>query len=990
METTTDSGDSSTVTYQTVHDPSIVVGYVESSVTKLTSSTVITGAADDTYCKEVYFIFGSHLAWSYSWDLMNWTSFTNNINSSYNTLFEKEFAWAKRGDSAYATSGNMWAPDVIWNKEMGKWCMYMSINGCSWNSCICMLTADSLYGSWTYVGPVIYSGFTASGTTRSYTYTDYGDVTGDTSLASRYITSSYTCYDGSTACTSTTWNVNYGAHAIDPCVVYDDDGNLYMSYGSWSGGIYLIRLDASTGLRDYNYTYDYESGVSDPYMGVHLAGGNQVSGEASYIQKIGDYYYLFITYGALNATGGYNMRYYRSETIDGTYADYNGAKATGVISNYYSIVGMRTMSYYKWSYMTYGYTAEGHNSVLVDDDGRIYLVYHTRTNNGTELHEVRIHQMFVTENGWLVVSPFEYSGESLDDSTETDDVTGMYEVIFMKGTDHASLECNTGVALNLGSDGTVTGTGYAGTWSWSSTKGAPYVDVVITTAANSEFLGTYEGVFVEESMEASTAAAANINTKYSVGDTTMTFTLIQKLDGDGKKKSYQLSAWGYQYTTQITLSSISNTSTGMKISWKSNSLVDKYVVYRKTSGGSWTKLATTTSTTYTDTTAKSGTTYYYTVGYLSCGSSYTGPYGTNTKSKLRLSQPETPTIASATGGVKLTWTAVTGANTYYIYRKTSSGSWTKIGSSTTNSYTDTTGANNTKYYYSIRVYNSSSAYSTYSSTGTSVTYYKAPTVTVSNTTTGVKVSWTAVSGATKYRVYRKTASGSWETLTTGTSSTSYTDTTASSGTKYYYRVRVYKSSSAYGAYSSSVAKTYVKAPTISSVSNTSGGVKVTWGKITGATKYYVYRKTSSGSWTKIATVTGTSYTDTAVKSNNGTTYYYTVRAYGGATSAYRAGTKTVRLTAPTISSLTCAAAKSLTLKYAKNSKATGYQIQYATSSSFSSYKTVWVSSSSTLTKKLTSLTKNKTYYVRVRAYKTVSGTKYYSAWSSVKSKKVTK
>ena len=53
----------------------------------------------------------------------------------------------------------MWAPDVIWNETMGKWCMYMSINGANYRSVIVLLTADDIEGDWTYVGPVVYSGF---------------------------------------------------------------------------------------------------------------------------------------------------------------------------------------------------------------------------------------------------------------------------------------------------------------------------------------------------------------------------------------------------------------------------------------------------------------------------------------------------------------------------------------------------------------------------------------------------------------------------------------------------------------------------------------------------------------------------------------------------------------------------------------------------------------------------------------------------------------
>ena len=62
----------------------------------------------------------------------------------------------------------------------------------------------------------------------------------------------------------------------------------------------------------------------------------------------------------------------------------------------------------------------------------------------------------------------------------------------------------------------------------------------------------------------------------------------------------------------------------------------------------------------------------------------------------------------------------------------------------------------------------------------------------------------------------------------------------------------------------------------------------------------------------------------------------------------------------------------------------GYQIQYSTSSKFSSPKTVTITKNTSTSKTIKSLKSKKYYYVRVRTYKSVSGTKYYSAWSSAK------
>ncbi|MCD7881452.1 MAG: Ig-like domain-containing protein, partial [Clostridiales bacterium] len=180
----------------------------------------------------------------------------------------------------------------------------------------------------------------------------------------------------------------------------------------------------------------------------------------------------------------------------------------------------------------------------------------------------------------------------------------------------------------------------------------------------------------------------------------------------------------------------------------------------------------------------------------------------------------------------------------------------------------------------------------------------------SNATSGITVKWGSVSGATSYRVYRKTSGGDWSRIAIVTS-TSYTDTTAVSGTTYIYTVRAYNSAGLSGYSSTGVTCIRLSNPSLSSATASSSGITVKWGAVTGATGYRVYRKVSGGSWERIATLSGNSavsYTDTSVTS--GTTYIYTVRAVSGSylsyyntsgVSAKAAGTTTAPST-PTLSS----------------------------------------------------------------------------------------
>lgn len=106
------------------------------------------------------------------------------------------------------------------------------------------------------------------------------------------------------------------------------------------------------------------------------------------------------------------------------------------------------------------------------------------------------------------------------------------------------------------------------------------------------------------------------------------------------------------------------------------------------------------------------------------------------------------------------------------------------------------------------------------------------------------------------------------------------------------------------------------------------------------------------------------------------------------------GTKTIQFKIVpkkvTLSSVKNAKGKKLTVKWTKNTTVTGYRVYYSTSKSFKSYKVVTVKGSKNTAMTLTKLTKNKWYYVRVRGYKSVSGSNYYSNWSNVKADKIKK
>ena len=164
---------------------------------------------------------------------------------------------------------------------------------------------------------------------------------------------------------------------------------------------------------------------------------------------------------------------------------------------------------------------------------------------------------------------------------------------------------------------------------------------------------------------------------------------------------------------------------------------------------------------------------------------------------------------------------------------------------------------------------------------------------IENTEYGVLIKWGSVKGADSYEVYRKTGSkGKYSKIGT-TSKTYYTDKKASSGKKYYYYVKAVNETGSSSA-SSSLSKYYLADTTLSTPKSTKSGITLKWKKVTGADGYMVYRKTGSGSYSKIATVKGNSkvtYTDK--KAKKGKTYTYKIKAYKSKTYSAYSNTKSV-------------------------------------------------------------------------------------------------
>ena len=167
------------------------------------------------------------------------------------------------------------------------------------------------------------------------------------------------------------------------------------------------------------------------------------------------------------------------------------------------------------------------------------------------------------------------------------------------------------------------------------------------------------------------------------------------------------------------------------------------------------------------------------------------------------------------------------------------------------------------------------------------------------------------------------------------------------------------------------------------------GLQVTWAKVDGANGYILYRNSK-----KIKTISSgatVTYNDTAANTNGARYVYKLVAKASTGTSSLSRSLTFYKVAGSAISSLKNTAAKTAAVKWGRNAKATGYQIQYSLKKDFaSSNKTVTVKGAGSVSKAIAGLKKGKTYYFRVRAYKKVGETTYYSSFSPAKKVVITK
>lgn len=392
------------------------------------------------FANNQYYVFGSHLSVAKSPDLMRWSRVAEGVNAN-NPIFNNVNSELSEALS-WAQTSTLWAPDVAFIN--GRYLMYY--NACKGDSPVSALgiaSSSKIEGPYTDNGLILRSGM-------------WGQISEDG-----------TVYNGQTH-----------PNAVDPSVFFDNTNRLWMIYGSYSGGIFILQLNAATGFP-----------LSGQGYGKHLMGGNHSVIEGAYViySPETNYFYMFTSFGGLDASGGYNIRVSRSRNPNGPYVDAKGTDMSTVKSNPRLPIfdtaslaphGVKLLGNHVFAGTNnqLGYVSPGHNSAYRKAaTGQYFLIFHTRFPGRGEQHEVRTHEFFFNADAWPIVSPLRYA-EKIDandpdrsrsalEAVAAHEVPGTYQLINHGKDISATIKSSTNIQLVSG--GGITGA-QSGSWTFDS------------------------------------------------------------------------------------------------------------------------------------------------------------------------------------------------------------------------------------------------------------------------------------------------------------------------------------------------------------------------------------------------------------------------------------------------------------------------------------------------------------------------------------------
>lgn len=294
-------------------------------------------------------------------------------------------------------------------------------------------------------------------------------------------------------------NNSVQTNAIDPAVVVDESGEHWFYYGSAWDGIYVLKLDAATGLAAT--PGDKGRRIAQRGFTGNRINGNIEGPEVIYNAELGKYF-LFISYDWLETK--YNVRVGRADSPGGPFYDFNGKDLNDAEDNLPMILA-------PYQFMGHsGWQGTSHPAVFKADDGQYFMAHQGRPGVNKYFMVLHVRKLHWTEDGWPIVSPQRYAGLPKS-AVAKDELVGDWERIVFRynvvpgyANEQLSPDFQIATALKLNADGTINNQA-ANTWSYAT----PWLELKWSD-------GRAEKVFVErgrdwENKKASTLLFSGLN-----------------------------------------------------------------------------------------------------------------------------------------------------------------------------------------------------------------------------------------------------------------------------------------------------------------------------------------------------------------------------------------------------------------------------------------------------------------------------------------------
>ena len=486
---------------------------------------------------------------------------------------------------------------------------------------------------------------------------------------------------------------------------------------------------------------------------------------------------------------------------------------------------------------------------------------------------------------------------------QPDDINGI-RAIYGLTDDHGNNTSNaTAISFNINVSGSIEIGGDDDYFRITVPAGGGYLDIYSTgfTDTYGYLLNSLGSVIAENDN-------SGVGDNFRFKDTTVagTYDIIVRGYNSNVTGNYTIRA---DFTTIPNTPSTPSASDGtytdkVRISWSSVSGANSYTIYRctSTSSSSCSQISTDSSSPYDDTSATIGTTYYYQLKACSnSGGNGCSDYSNYDTGYRAIVVPNTPTVSDGdyTDKVRISWSSVSGANSYIVYRctSTSSSSCSQISTDSSSPYDDTSATIGTTYYYRLKACSGSSGtgicsdYSNYDTGYRAIVVPNTPAASDGDYTDKVRISWSSVSGANSYIIYRCTGKNSSCSQIDTDSSLPYDDASATAGIIYYYQLKACSGSggsgncSDYSNYDTGYRAIVAPNTPAASDGDYTDKVRISWSSVSGANSYIIYRCTSinSNSCSQIDIDSTSSYDDIGVTA--GIIYYYRLIACSGSSGS---------------------------------------------------------------------------------------------------------